>query len=319
MKKQTKDHETLKFNLELLKRIPKNRKITSTELHEQLSAIGISRTPRTIQRQLESLSEAFDIERDDRSKPYGYKWKPNAEGFNLPKLSEQESILLTLAESHLRNLLPSNLMRSMKGFFEQAKYNLEPHNNAKAAKEWLKKVQIVDTTQPLLPPQIKQGVFDIISEGLYDNKWLRLRYENQNGYETNIRVMPLGLAQQAARLYLVVRYEGFDDERNLALHRIKKAELSTLTFKRPSAFNFNKYVRDGRFGFGDGKRISLSFKITKSAGYHLTESKLSEDQVASLNKDHYMIKATVIDSEMLDGWLRSFDSDITNIKKTVLM
>ncbi|MFT4629630.1 MAG: putative DNA-binding transcriptional regulator YafY [Arenicella sp.] len=315
MKPRQKNEETLKFSLELLKRIPKVRKITAKELCEQLTAAGFDRDIRTVQRQLESLSEAFDIERDDRSKPYGYSWKKNAEGFNLPRLSEQESVLLTLAETYLSNLLPRNLMRSMTSFFEQAKYNLGPHEPTKSAKEWLKKVKVVSTTQPLLPPKIRQGVFDVVSEGLYDNKWLNLRYENQNGYETDVRVMPLGLAQQAARLYIVVRYDGFDDERNLALHRIKKAELSTITFKRPADFNFNRYVRDGRFGFGDGKKVILSFSISKVAGYHLTESRLSKDQCVTSLDDHYLIKATVIDSDMLDGWLLSFGVDVWDVQK----
>jgi predicted DNA-binding transcriptional regulator YafY len=315
MKPRQKNEETLKFSLELLKRIPKVRKITARELCEQLAAAGFDRDIRTVQRQLESLSEAFDIERDDRSKPYGYSWKRNAEAFNLPRLSEQESVLLALAETYLSNLLPRSILSSMKGFFEQAKYNLGPHDSAKSAKEWLEKVQIVSTTQPLLPPTIRKGVFGVVSEGLYKNKWLNLRYENQNGYENDVRVMPLGLAQQASRLYLVVRYDGFDDERNLALHRIKKAELSTISFKRPTNFNFNQYVRDGRFGFGDGKRVLLSFSISKSAGYHLTESRLSEDQSTTFIDDHYLIEATVIDSDMLDGWLRSFGVDVWGVQK----
>ncbi|TOL80716.1 WYL domain-containing protein, partial [Vibrio parahaemolyticus] len=58
--------------LEILKRIPKHRKITALEIREQLEVIGISRDIRTIQRNLEMLSEHFPIDRDTRSKPYGY-------------------------------------------------------------------------------------------------------------------------------------------------------------------------------------------------------------------------------------------------------
>jgi hypothetical protein len=42
----------------------------------------------TVQRQLEMLTEHYDIERDDRSKPYGYRWKESAKGLSLPVMTE---------------------------------------------------------------------------------------------------------------------------------------------------------------------------------------------------------------------------------------
>ena len=108
MAKRSDTLETVLLALELLRRIPRNRKVTASELHEQLAEIGIARDLRTIQRQLEMLSVHFGIERDDRNKPYGYRWKDGATGLDLPILSEHESLLLTLAEQQLRNLLPVN-------------------------------------------------------------------------------------------------------------------------------------------------------------------------------------------------------------------
>ncbi len=88
------------------------------------------------------------------------------------------------------------------------------------------------TSQPLLPPKIVPGVFEIVSESLYSNRWLHLDYRNSGGKRGKVEVMPLGLAQQGPRLYLVCRYRGYDNERSLALHRILSAEMSTLTFDR---------------------------------------------------------------------------------------
>ena len=89
--------ETTLLAIELLRRIPRNRKITASELHQQLRDAGIVRDVRTIQRQLEMLSEHFHLERDDRSKPYGYRWPKHAGGLSIPNLSLQESLLLRLA------------------------------------------------------------------------------------------------------------------------------------------------------------------------------------------------------------------------------
>lgn len=306
--------ETVQLAVELLRRIPRGRKITAKELHQQLQDIGLERDLRTIQRQLQMLSENFDIERDDRSKPYGYRWLPNAQPLAVPNLSAQESLLLRLAEQHLKNLLPARLMRSMQGFFSQAKRNLGPESDAKLERQWPRKIRVVETSQPLLPPQILAGVFDIVSEALYTNHWLNLDYRNADGNKRQIEVMPLGLAQQGPRLYLVCRFKGYDNERSLAMHRILKAEASTFRFDYPKDFNLTQYDRDGRFGFGEGELIRLTFDITRAAGQHLYETPLSKDQqITQLDDNRLQVTATVVDSVMLTWWLRGFGEEVSRV------
>lgn len=312
MPKRPDTKETVLLALELLRRIPRNRKISASELHKQLTGAGIERDLRTVQRQLEMLSAHFEIERDERSKPYGYRWKEGSKGLALPMLSEQESLLLTLAEQHLRNLLPASLMKSMEGFFGQARSNLEPRANSQLEREWLSKVRVVSTTQPLLAPQVKPGVFEEVSNALFGNRWLSVAYKNARGKQTNADVMPLGLAQQGPRLYLVCRYRDYENERSLALHRIVSANASIHTFERPKGFDLQQYDDDGRFGFGDGKRIRLSFLIDKKAGFHLLESPLSLDQEVNEVDDQYAISATVVETAQLEWWLRA--SHYTQVK-----
>lgn len=96
MAKRPDTKETVLLAVELLRRIPRNRKVSASELLEQVAPLNLD--IRTIQRQMAMLSEHFDIERDETNKPYGYKWKENAKGLALPMLSEQDSLLLTLAE-----------------------------------------------------------------------------------------------------------------------------------------------------------------------------------------------------------------------------
>ena len=319
MAKRSDTLETVLLAVELMRRIPRGRKVTAGELHQQLKDAGIERELRTIQRQLEMLSEHFEIERDDRSKPYGYRWLEQAKALAMPNLTPQESLLLQLAEEHLKNLLPPRLMKSMDAFFSQARRNLGSESSARLEREWPGKVRVVATSQPLLPPKIVSGVFEAVSEALYANRWLTLDYQNSAGKRRSITVMPLGLAQQGPRLYLVCRFDGFNNERSLALHRIRKAEASTLTFERPDEFDLQKYDDDGRFGFGEGHRVQLRFRITKDAGLHLTESPLSTDQQYVEAQDGWLeIVATVVDSAMLDWWLRGFGKAVTNIQKISL-
>ncbi len=319
MPKRPDTLDTALLMVELLRRIPRGRKITTGELHQQLQDAGFDRDVRTIQRQLEILSEHFDIERDDRSKPYGYRWRERAQSLALAQLTPQESLLLQLAEEHLKYLLPMRLMKSMDGFFAQARRNLGGGANTALEREWPRKVRVVATSQPLLPPRIAPGVLEAVSEALYANRWLHIDYQNAQGKRRQAQVMPLGLAQQGPRLYLACRYEGFDNERSLALHRIRKAEASTLTFERPPEFDLAKYEADGRFVFGDGQRVRLTFRITREAGLHLTETPLSTDQqVREVDDEWLEISATVVDSAMLEWWLRGFGEAVTRIEKAVL-
>jgi predicted DNA-binding transcriptional regulator YafY len=315
MAKRSDTKETVLLALELLRRIPRTSKISAPELHAQLADAGLDRDIRTIQRQLEMLSEHFDIERDERSKPYGYRWAANAKGLALPILSPQESLLLTLAEKQLGNQLPAGLMQSMEGYFSQARANLGHAVPAKREREWLSKIRVVSETQPLLPPKILPGVFEAVSNALYRNQYIDLSYKNMAGKKTTGKVMPLGLAQQGPRLYLVCRFDGFDNERSLAMHRILSAEMSTLSFESPKDFDLQKYDDDGRFGFGEGKRVKLRFQIKKSVGRQLLESPLSTDQTAKELDDWLEISATVVDTLQLQWWLNGFGDRVKNIKR----
>lgn len=264
MAKRASTHESLVVAFELLKRIPKSHQVTARDLHQQLEHIGIERELRTIQRNLELLCEHFDIIRDERSKPYGYRWNKESEGMTLPKLSAQEALLLNLAEEYLIKLLPVNITASLDGFFQEAKYKLNPTSGNSKEREWLKKVRVVSETQPLLPPKIATKVFCAISEALYHDRLLNIDYYNTKQVQKSALVMPLGLAQQGQRMYLVCRFDGYDNERSIAVHRVSKATVSSFGFERPKEFKLSQYDADGRFGFGEGEKSPSNSKLKMS-------------------------------------------------------
>jgi predicted DNA-binding transcriptional regulator YafY len=308
--------ETVVLALELLRRIPRDRLVTAAQLHAQLKDAGMERDLRTIQRQLEMLSLHFGVERDDRSKPYGYRWRDKAPGLSMPGLSAHEALLMRLAEENLKALLPSRLSRSLEPFFSQARRVLSLDARAVLERQWTRKVRVVSTTQPLLAPGIASGVFEAVSNALYRNHWLRVDYRNADGRRSRIDVMPLGLVQQGSRLYLVCRYAGYEDERNLALHRMTSAAASDLPFERPNDFSLARYEEEGRLGFGSGRKVRLHFRIASGAGQHLRETPLAHDQEIVELKDGWLdVSATVFDSEVLDKWLRGFGSEVHSVRK----
>jgi predicted DNA-binding transcriptional regulator YafY len=325
---QSKSLEPLLFSLEVLKRIPRagRGKVSSGDLLNKLGSHlfedGATEESklRKIQRHLASLRRVFtDIERDN-GKPIGYRWRNGSSGFSISTLTEQESLLLALTQAHLGKLAPVSVMNSLSGFFEQARLQLkDPDHRAQtqAAREWLGKVRVIPTSQPLLAPQLVEGVFETVSEALYENRLLEIEYRGAGDGVLRHTVMPLGLAQQGVRFYLVCRFQpkkgefkGNEQDRVLVLHRILSASAGKRTFDPPADFDLEKFNYQGSFGLGKGKQIKIRFRVNKKIGAFITEMKLSADQHEQTIGDDYEISATVVESELLKNWLRGFGRDV---------
>jgi predicted DNA-binding transcriptional regulator YafY len=212
-------------------------------------------------------------------------------------------------------------MKSLEGFFAQARSNLSAQSptSAKLEQEWLSKVAVISATQPRVPPTIRPGVFEQVSDALYANRRLQLQYIHTDGKSSAWEVMPLALAQQGPRLYLVCRFPRCTDERTLAMHRIESAKALAETFERPKDFDLKQYDDDGRFAFGEGRQIRLSFLIDKELAVYLRESPLSLDQVMSEVRGKFKIMATVVDSKMLERWLLGFGGHVTEVRRRPLV
>ena len=315
MAKRPADAESTQLTSEILVRLSKTRLITIKELHEQLAASGIQRTERSIQRAMVSLAKRHLIHTNSESKPYGYRLDQPVAGLIVGEMTLHQALLLTLAERQLNNFLPPNLRKSMQNFFVEARRKLAPDKDPKPEAQWLAKVRVVRESQALLPPPIKEDVLDQIGYALFSDSYLSITYRNIKGQIKKSMVMPLGLVQQGVCLYLVCRFEGYEDERNLAIHRFLYAHTTNTTFSRPKEFDLQKYEDDGRFGFGKGVKTRLCFDIRKTSGAHLIDAKLSKDQVVEDLGDWYRIRATVVDTMGLDWWLRGFGDRVRDVVK----
>jgi predicted DNA-binding transcriptional regulator YafY len=287
--------------------------MTAKQIKASLDASGIERDLRSVQRYLDTISQHFEVECDTRTKPYGYRWPAHARGINLPLLSPSEALLIHLAQAELREMLPPNLLKDLNPLLENAQQQIVSDPDANPSRQWMRKVRRIPTSQPLLPATITSGVLETVSNALYMEQKLDIRYRNVKGDHKQAIVWPLGLAQQGTRLYLVCRYEGYDNERILALPRIDEATLLVDRFTYPPEFDLARYEGEGRFAFGEGKPVRLHFWIEKNTGMHLTESPLSSDQVVVEHEDTLEISATVVDSALLHQWIRGWGEAAQNI------
>ena len=318
MPNKQKSNDTLRRLLFVMRLVPAyGQRLSASVLHAQLLNAGYNCSLRTAQRDLKMLADEFGFAVDDSGQESFYSWMKGAKGVVIPALTPHDSLLLALAEKHLDRLLPTRVLKSMKSFFLAAEHDLETTRAARE-KGWLSKVRVVSTTQPLLPPEIKPEVLEAIGESLYLDHCLNVSFHNRAGKKNDSVVKPLGLVQQGVRLYLVCQFETYDDYRILAVNRISKAQCSVIAFERPLDFDLANYDEDGKFGMGDGKKIRLTFSISKIEGVLIIESRLSQDQTVAEQDDGYRITATVIQSQMLDRWLRGFGDHVWDVEKVTL-
>lgn len=278
--------EQIALVFELYKRIPQSYKTTAKELQVQLNDAGIERDVRTIQRNLDVIVQYFDIEKDDRTKPYGYRRRDN----NFIVFGPQEALLLALAGEHLKYLLPVSLMNSLKSTFRDAKYHLFPNTTNEKERQWLKKVKLIAQAPDDLPPKISTNIFEKVSHALYNNYWISIEFKNKHLEGKNKEMMPLGLAQQNFIVYLVFRFKDSQVEMVVAVHDIVKVSLSSFGFTYPSDFELANFDIVNAISFSKTQAVTLAVENIPptsevKANFHLPNSAEGANSIKIQNKE----------------------------------
>lgn len=154
-------------------------------------------------------------------------------------------------------------------------------------------------------------LFDAVSEALYSEKKLRIEYTNMNGKTTSAVVSPLALVQQDVRLYLICQFDHFDNVVHLALHRFKKAEVTSFDAHRPEDFDLQSYIHDRHFNYSNGEWVHwiLEFKSDVTAK-NLEETPFNTSQKLTRKEDGtWHLEVDIQDSRMLDGWVAMWKND----------
>lgn len=313
MGKRSGTRESLMMVIALIKAIPKTTLITASELRDKLKDVGIIRSLKTVQSVMSLLCEELHIEKNDRGKPYGYKWGKNDPFFVAARIQRHEALLLKLTKEHLTSILPVNILNSLSNNFDEAGRNLADDKKYDNERRWLDKVKVINET-PLLPPRIDEQVLRSVSEALFTDKMLKIEYRNSRNEVNKPTIVPLGIVKQSDVLYLVCKFSDANKEKILAVHRIIQADISTMSCPESAkAFSLERYIASGAMAFGDGIPCVLSFYICEAMGIYLEERPLSKDQHIEKFPDRWKINATVIKSWLLENWLNSYGEWIWDV------
>lgn len=296
----------------LLRMIPRYpRKIDTATISSRLERDGILIHRRSIQRDLEKLSNIFPILSDDQHKPYGWSWATDAPSLDIPAMTPLAALAYKMVAEFMFDMLPREIYDQLKPQFRFAN-NLLGQTDRDTLMKWPNKIRAVGRSQPLLPPNIQSKVFAIVSDSLFDEKRIEVTYKKrgEKGHVTWI-INPLGIVLHDRLITLVCTVGSHcltKDIRQLQLHRINDAKQINEPAQSPEGFNLDQYIADGAFIYRTGETlIKLKVLFEQDAAIHLEETQLSDDQKLTDRGDgNVLVEATVTDTRQLRWWLLGF-------------
>jgi len=290
----------------------RTQKLTTTQIRDRLAARGHAVTPRTVQRDLEQLANVYPLDCDDRSKPYGWSWRPGGARLSAPGMDWPEAISFYLLSTYLGGVLPGSVNDSIQLYVDEAKRKLKQHFDQLPLRRWPERVRVVQPGPPGLPPVTGRAVHLVLTEAVLLGRKVKLRYHPfDKALAKTYTVAPLGLIQYGAVFYLPVRFDGHADIRIIALHRVVHAELLDVPSDIES-FDLSAWIDTGALGFGGTEQIDIVLRFHHGAGARVIESPLAKEQVVTAEpNDCHQVRATLLDTLQLRRWLLSQGRNVT--------
>jgi len=311
---------------QVLSQLQRNRWVGTTHIYEQLKLAGFAVSLRTVQRDLNALAKRFPIEKNNAN-PQGWRWKDDAPLQSLPHMNLSQAVAFNMVEANLTQLLPPVILDELFPWFDLARRQLK---NSKVTHSWIDRVRIEPATQPLIAPHIDLDSKDNIYHALFYQLQIKACYtRSDKSKSSEYTLNPIAIIQRGVIIYLLATR--IDDPevviRTFALHRFSSVEILESAAKTPDNFQLDMYLDAGSMGFSHplfgelpdhGKNTAIELQFTKQAGKSLTESKLSDDQIVTLDDNTLTIQATVNLTSQLVWWLRGFGSGLLNAKPELL-
>lgn len=304
---------TIARQWELLKLLPHyGTGKTASQLAEALAEQHFGVSKRQVERDLSELKDIFPIDCDDRSIPYGWRWRKGAD-FGLPGLTLAEAVSLRVIEDTVRPLLPAAMLDVLDTRFRLANTKLASLAKQNPAARWADKVRATSPTLPLRPAVIASGVLEALQEALMHDEQVEAEYRSPDaGKPQAIQLNPLGLVSRGPSLYLIASSELHAEPHLYAVHRFRQVCRTHTPGKRPKDFNLEAYIAEGGLQFGNGKMLKLKALVLPRLARILEETSLAEDQkITPLEgEEDLRLTATVADSWQLRWWILSLGDGI---------
>ncbi|WP_158597862.1 helix-turn-helix transcriptional regulator [Noviherbaspirillum saxi] len=295
----------------MLRLIPRQpRRIDAKTIRERLKEAGYDIDVRTVQRDLNKLSQTVPIVADN-AKPQGWSWQAGAASLDVAALDAPAALTFKLVEQYLSPLLPQTVLEHLQPWFDTAEGALNTSDNGFA--RWCDKIRILPAVQPQIPPPVGSDAQAVLYQALLEQRRVVLHYQRRGATAPRDYVVsPLALVVSENVIYIVCTLGERPDVRHLALHRLREARLLNETFAPPDGFDIDQHIAQGAFGFPiSGKNLHLEAEFTTRVAGLLQERPLSADQiVVAVNDTRSIVRATVQDTKGLRWWLQGFGTEV---------
>ncbi|WP_233220423.1 MULTISPECIES: YafY family protein [Photobacterium] len=254
----------------------------------------------------------------DKGKPIGWSREQGLD-LGLQGMDLSSAITLNLAEKHLERVLPPSLFRNLESHFNGARYYLRYENKTSQA-TWPQKVYIHQKGMPLLPSKLDAETINVIYTAVLEEKCIRLVYRSiSSNREQRIMFHPYGIVVRGERNYLVGKFDGYNDVRQLSFNRIIGAESSLFPAIVDEGFCLENYVQQGEMGVTRSlDKISITLWTTPVFARLLDETPLCDDQVIEPKEDDFLVHARVDDTDEMRHWLLSVCNHVTVLEPVAL-
>jgi predicted DNA-binding transcriptional regulator YafY len=289
--------------------------LTTPEIHRRITQDALDPvTVRTVNRHLMKLEASGVVEVRGRGVALEWRRKAGASGMATRAagmMTFDEALALQTLRRFSSRQIPELVADTLSSMFDVAKARLERTNNPVERRyaRWASKVAVESGGFTLEYPAIDREWFAAVSRALFEERKLEIIYRPRNNAsnETPRTILPLGLVEVSGLVYLIGATQGKPEPTMYRLDRIWRARAQAESFEYPPGFSLDEYVKkQRRFDFMVEKEVLLKLKFINEAGDHLLEAPMAKDQKTSEQDGALYVQGTVMLSQRLRWWLRSF-------------
>jgi len=293
--------------------------ISTPDIHRWLSRTALDTpTVRTINRRLAKLESDGLVEVLERGTALVWRKKAGASGMAAKAgsmMTFDEALALQTLRRFSSRQIPELVAESLSSMFDVAEARLKRTSNETERRysRWASKVAVESGGFSLHYPVIDRELFAIVSRALFEERKLEIVYRPRHNTDNERAriILPLGFVEVGGLVYLVGGTPGKTEPTMYRMDRFTRASALLETFDYPPTFSLDAYVKQQRrFDFMVEKEVMLKLKFVEGAGEHLLEAPMSKDQAHTRDGDALFVKGTVLLSQRLRWWLRSFGPNV---------
>jgi len=305
-------------HLNILRQITANGRALSTSELWQMVGKDAAVTQRQLQRDLEKMADIYELDCLIQGRQKLWSVKPGSQPrFVLPVLDENAALAFHLAESLLKEILPDNVLGSLKPWFAESGKLLALKN---PDNPWYERLTSKLEGIQLDAPDIDAKVITTVYQALQKKLNLKITHLKAGGAQKDHVVSPAGIVASKQTLYLLAYSTKHEDYTSFAMHRIIDAVLDYTPAVVPNVDDFSNYV-DWYFNefYAHDDEIYLVADFHESVQRKMLEYELAENQQTELLSDKWLrVKATVYETGSLQAWLLSYGNRVRVIAPTSL-